>query len=234
MTALSPASATDWVTLSEASAVLGVHPITLRAWVDTGMVRAYRTPGGHRRFRRNELQEFLENHRVASASSALAAAADQTLARIRSEIGSGAIRQAAWFTHLSEAQRAKHRELGQRLLGLLLQFVAREENGDTFLREAQMLAREYGIEQARANAKPSELAHAFLFFRRAIIQATYHPAGASRQTDGDGVRLLQQINTFMDELLIAALSALDQAQPAPVVASRTVRPRAKRRQRQAP
>ncbi len=216
------ASISDWLTLSEASTFLGIHPITLRTWVDSGLVRAFRTPGGHRRFRRAELAEFLEKQRIPTESREIVPAADQTLERIRSEIGTGAIRQAAWFTQLSEEQRAKHRELGQRLLGLLLQFVSREENGHAFLAEAQTLAREYGVAQARAHMKPGELAQAFLFFRRAIIHATYHPASATGQADGDGIRLLQKINTFMDELLVAALNAYEETRLAEVATSSAV------------
>jgi excisionase family DNA binding protein len=226
----------DWLTLSEASTYLGIHPITLRTWVDSGLVRAFRTPGGHRRFRRAELAEFLQDQTTPAESRALVPAADQTLERIRSEIGTGAVRQAAWFTQLSEAERAKHRELGQRLLGLLLQFVSREENGYAFLAEAQTLAREYGVAQARSQMKPSELAQAFLFFRRAIIQATYHPASSPGQTDRDGIRLLQKINTFMDELLVASLKAYDETRLAGVSTSSSVEyqnPRARAKSRAA-
>ena len=42
----------DWLTLGEASRMLGVDPDTLRRWSDGGKVDLLRTPGGHRRFRR--------------------------------------------------------------------------------------------------------------------------------------------------------------------------------------
>jgi excisionase family DNA binding protein len=42
--------------LSEAAALLGVSPITLRRWADDGKVASQRTPGGQRRFRREDLQ----------------------------------------------------------------------------------------------------------------------------------------------------------------------------------
>lgn len=41
--------------LSEAAAVLGVHPDTLRRWADSGKVPSARTPGGERRFNRADL-----------------------------------------------------------------------------------------------------------------------------------------------------------------------------------
>src|SRR6187402_1991026 len=49
----------DWVTLTEACRLLGVSPSTIRRWGDTGMVRTFVTPGGHRRFSRAGLEALL-------------------------------------------------------------------------------------------------------------------------------------------------------------------------------
>src|SRR5258708_12715139 len=40
----------SWLSLTEASKRLNVHPATLRDWADRGRIRTFRTPGGHRRF----------------------------------------------------------------------------------------------------------------------------------------------------------------------------------------
>lgn len=202
-------SSPEWLTLTAASRLLGVHPITLRAWVDAGVVRAFRTPGRHRRFQVNDLRAFLEQRRADSASRALTVAPDQTLQQIREQLGAEPVQHSTWYLRLTDAQRAKHRETGQRLLGLLLQFVSRQENAQHFLAEAQTLACEYGRELAGANLSATELARAFLFFRRAVVNATYHPENTSVQGDAEGVRLLQRINTFMDELLLATLEAYE-------------------------
>ncbi len=41
--------------LSEAAALLSVHPDTLRRWADAGQVPCTRTPGGERRFLRTDI-----------------------------------------------------------------------------------------------------------------------------------------------------------------------------------
>jgi len=41
--------------LAEAASILGVRPETLRRWADTGKVPSVRTPGGERRFRREDI-----------------------------------------------------------------------------------------------------------------------------------------------------------------------------------
>ncbi len=53
-------SANEWLTLGAAADYLGVAKSTLRGWADQGRVPAFYTPGGHRRFRRPDLDAFLE------------------------------------------------------------------------------------------------------------------------------------------------------------------------------
>ena len=57
----------DWVSLSEASRVLGVSPATLRRWSDAGRLRVYTTPGGHRRFSRDALERPASRRPVAAS-----------------------------------------------------------------------------------------------------------------------------------------------------------------------
>lgn len=47
-----------WLTVSEAARVIGVSGPTLRKWTDGGRIAVFRTPGGHRRYLLNELEEF--------------------------------------------------------------------------------------------------------------------------------------------------------------------------------
>ena len=56
-----PWSDLEWLTLGQAAAYLGVAQSTLRKWTDSGRVPAFKTPGGHRRYRRRDLDNFLEH-----------------------------------------------------------------------------------------------------------------------------------------------------------------------------
>ena len=53
----------DWLTLGEAAKYLGVAQSTIRKWSDSGRLPAFYTPGGHRRFRRGDLDSFLGSSR---------------------------------------------------------------------------------------------------------------------------------------------------------------------------
>ena len=52
-------SDTEWMTLGQAAKYLGVAQSTIRKWSDQGRVPAFYTPGGHRRYRRADLDNFL-------------------------------------------------------------------------------------------------------------------------------------------------------------------------------
>ncbi|HET7572529.1 MAG TPA: response regulator [Gaiellaceae bacterium] len=49
----------EWLTLGQAARFLGVAQSTIRKWSDQGRVPAFYTPGGHRRYRRGDLEAFL-------------------------------------------------------------------------------------------------------------------------------------------------------------------------------
>jgi excisionase family DNA binding protein len=54
------ASQPEWLTLGQAAKYLGVAQSTMRKWSDLGRVSAFYTPGGHRRYRRADLDQFLD------------------------------------------------------------------------------------------------------------------------------------------------------------------------------
>jgi excisionase family DNA binding protein len=53
----------EWLTLGQAAAFLGAAQSTVRKWADGGRLPAFYTPGGHRRFRREDLDAFLTGRR---------------------------------------------------------------------------------------------------------------------------------------------------------------------------
>jgi excisionase family DNA binding protein len=55
-----PTTEPDWLTLGQAAKFLGVAQSTIRKWSDQGRVPAFYTPGGHRRYRRRDLETFLD------------------------------------------------------------------------------------------------------------------------------------------------------------------------------
>jgi excisionase family DNA binding protein len=90
----------DWLTLGQAAKYLGVAQSTIRKWSDTGRLPAFYTPGGHRRFRRGDLDQFLGSSRGAGRSRPLVLVVDdddglRELLRSSLEIEGYLVREAA-------------------------------------------------------------------------------------------------------------------------------------------
>ena len=56
--------------VGEAATYLGVSAASLRTWSDKGLVPSYRTPGGQRRYSRDDLDRFIESMRQPSPADA--------------------------------------------------------------------------------------------------------------------------------------------------------------------
>jgi excisionase family DNA binding protein len=61
----------EWLTLGQAAAFLGAAQSTVRKWADSGRLPAFYTPGGHRRFRRDDLDAFLTGPRGGSGARSI-------------------------------------------------------------------------------------------------------------------------------------------------------------------
>jgi excisionase family DNA binding protein len=58
-------------TSSQAAVYLGISLATIRRWTDAGHISCYRTPGGQRRFSREQLEHFINSmHREGPAGRA--------------------------------------------------------------------------------------------------------------------------------------------------------------------
>ncbi len=60
-----------YLTPSEAAKILMVSPITVRAWAQKGLLASETTPGGHRRFLRENVEQFAKQSKTAPQHDAL-------------------------------------------------------------------------------------------------------------------------------------------------------------------
>jgi len=54
-----PASGAELLTVGEAATIAGVHVDTIKRWEKAGLISSLRTPVGHRRFRRADVEKLL-------------------------------------------------------------------------------------------------------------------------------------------------------------------------------
>ena len=139
----------DWLNLSDAAAILGVHPSTLRAWSDRGDVPAHRTPGKHRRFRRADIESWAELRREAHTSPGQLIV-ENVVGRTRMQMAEGRLSEASWYRQMDEPRRRELRETGRAQLRLLLRYLGDE--GESVLPETRAIGA--GLRAAGPRRRP--------------------------------------------------------------------------------
>ena len=197
----------DWLTLQDASEMLGVATSTLRRWGDAGRVPMKRTLGGHRRFARAEIARLAGGH---TARAALTPPAPHPVPHPWG-IDSKEMARQEWHARLAARPGAdRMRGLGQRLLGLLIQYINRREDDSRFLREARAVGSSYGGEAHQAQASMHDTVEAFLFFRSSFSELTMPLPGIAQPTDlAEAVALQARLNRIMDAILLGVIAGYE-------------------------
>src|SRR5947209_20567617 len=89
------------VGLGEAAALTGLSVSTLRRWADEGRLPSYRTQGGHRRFRVEDLRHALPPTPAAGGAMDVFDALATT--RIRRQLGAPRARELDWLAGIDDA-----------------------------------------------------------------------------------------------------------------------------------
>ena len=55
----STSQSTEYLSTAEVARLIGIHPNTLRGYADQNLIEHIRLPGGHRRFTRQAVDEFV-------------------------------------------------------------------------------------------------------------------------------------------------------------------------------
>ncbi len=195
-------ASSDWLSIRQASRLLGVHIGTVREWADSGLIPNYRTPGGHRRFFKTDLEKFLAQKRATHST-------EQSLAHIRAELQ--AHLHADWLKTASfqfdERERARQREFGQRLLACVVRFIEEPHAYASLHKEGCAIARDYGRMLIANGISAGDAARATIYFRQLILKAVLAVHLGSRVGDEEDAQLFQRVSAFLDEILLAILEA---------------------------
>lgn len=194
----------DLMTLKAASQALGVHPVTLRRWSESGKIRAVRTPGGHRRFPVEEVERVRKGEGRAD-TPLNAAFRDRALSATREDLKHV---HADWARTVSEEEREEKRMLGRRLIGLLENYVTGQESDEVgTLQEARVVARVYAKGVVAAGVPLDDALRATHFFKDHILESVVvEPADGGRDP-GYRQQVFRKLNEFLNEIQIVVANA---------------------------
>ncbi len=186
----------EWLTIHEASELIGVSPATLRRWSDAGEIKAFTTPGGHRRFARAAVLGLIPADRRDRVGGRLGDIAERVARAYRrlgggpngsgvgahraapANIPSGAL--AGWLERFGDAEVAPFRDLASAMAVALLDLLEAEPAArDGALGRAEASAAAFGALAAARGATIAEAVDAFLALRKPFLREL--TSGACRQ-----------------------------------------------------
>lgn len=197
----------EWLSLSEAAEMLGVHPSTVRSWADHGRLPTHRTEGGHRRFRRTDVELWLHSQKNNQVPVDLML--QHALRRTRIEISEGKLEQAEWYRKLDSDSKNQYRMSGR---SLLLGLIGHLSDGsmESASAEARSLGYEYASRGQRCGLTNVEAVSAFLYFRELLLTSMvsfYEEAGITSPKAWS--EMVCKSQSFTDEILVTLLNTYE-------------------------
>ncbi|HEX3052610.1 MAG TPA: helix-turn-helix domain-containing protein [Aggregatilineaceae bacterium] len=199
----------EWVSLGEAAEIIGVHPATIRNWAERGELPFRRTPGGHRRFRRVDLKQWLASHRLTYPSEAQVVV-QTALGRTRLEIGDKQkLYNQDWYEQLSVEAREIMRQQGLYLMDILMQHLANPGQSEA-LHAAATVGETYGKLLKSQGLVLSKALEGYFYFSDFLLDAVIQlsDAGVPRSTTDWG-GLLRQVQQFTRAILTTMIAVYE-------------------------
>jgi len=204
----------EWLSLREAADLLGMHPATVRLWADRNEIPSRRTSGGHRRFRRSDVEARLREDTRSEPGPAALLLIQSVLGRIRFAFTDGTLNTFPWYQRFDAAARDGYRQLGRQLLDLLLRTFD-DANKEELTNEIVELGHAYGRITRQSDVPVADAVRAFLYFRTLVDKGVLQlvEVRGNHSQDIPWAESLYQIQAITNELLPALIEgALDQTE----------------------
>ena len=187
----------DWMSIHEASTLMGVSSATLRRWSDAGEIRAFTTPGGHRRFSR------------AAVASLLPAEAPERPAQNARHAWSLVVGDIPWFADLDPAERRAMRRHARRIsvaLAAMTDATTADERAIS-LAEAESSAAACATLAALSGVGLRETVEAFLTFRASYLRTLVDTNPSRRDAARMSAATMEAVTRTFDRLVCGAMRA---------------------------
>lgn len=202
----------EWLTLSVAAELLGVHPSTVRLWSDKGFLPVHRTKGGHRRFRRSEVELWARTSRETRTVNP-DDLVQSAVRNVRIRITEGQLEAEAWYQKLDVKARTQYRQSAQTLFQGLMTYLA--SSNEDAVSEAFAIGYEYASHARRYGLSYVDATQAFLFFRNALIESVVKVYRDANVPSGEAwENMLHKVHAFTDDILIGLLRTYQSLQNA--------------------
>lgn len=196
-----------YLSLSEASHLLGVHNSTLRRWADTGAIPVYVTPGGHRRFALADIQGLVAS-KPPSGYALAHIWAKRALDQARRQL-EHAEKPPVWLAPLGEDDRIAWRQQSLQLMSIVLRYVGAEDDDAALLEEARTIGANYAVNAQRFGLSLTIALEAALFFRDTLIDTAMNMPEQANLPQNDSAQMLRRINKVLNVVHLAVAAGYE-------------------------
>jgi excisionase family DNA binding protein len=198
-----------WLGVQEASDMLGVSPATLRRWSAAGKVRAFTTPGGHRRYAESTIRQLLGRAVVPDASADMLGTSMDRVAWLIQQHLEPVCAGLSWLPEVSREGQEVLGYAGRAMVEGLLGFVdGRTEHAcEAAIRPAVEAASLHGRIAAQHQGDLSETLEAFHRVRALLVGDLADLACSLGLDTLQATRLLVRANDGVDRLIVALVEA---------------------------
>lgn len=197
------------ISISHASNILGVSEATLRQWTDEGKVKAFITPGGHRRYSKNELRQFMgTQQRIHNVKDLVAELKDAPL--LQHEIAKAHFINTSWYNKLNRESQEYLAEAGRHLLNLVIRYIAEPSTRDETVKLARDAGRSFGETLAKLGLSLTDSLQAFILHRDPVVNAATRLMKGREALNERAVEAIPLVSRVMDEALMSLVNAYEE------------------------
>lgn len=198
-----------WLSVREASALIGISPATLRRWSVAGNVQAFTTPGGHRRFARSEILMLLKAPIQQSVRPIRPTNTAPHLSRMYRRTMEQLSPREAWLNGFGEIAKGSLHEQGSRMSTSLMRFLDATDPQErlTAIRGAHMAASAFGRIAAQSSSEIRQTVQVFLISRMIFLSDLLEGSLASESNAFESTHRLVIATQTTDQLLISLMEA---------------------------
>jgi excisionase family DNA binding protein len=204
------------VSISEACRTLGVSEPTLRQWTDEGRIKAFVTPGGHRRYSTASLKQFISLNRKLLGIKDFTVKLEGS-APVHREIAMHFLQSKPWFTQLGPEDQQRFSMLGRQLLKLIMKLVSEPSKQEENLLAIKEIGNSFGECTARIGLPLIDAVQAFILHRDPILNITSEMMKSGDSLNRRVMEAIPLVDRAMDQALLSLVASHQKFLPAAAV-----------------
>jgi excisionase family DNA binding protein len=194
------------ISIKKASQILGVNEATLRQWTNEGKLKAFITPGGHRRYSRRDLEKFMKSSQKMLGIKDLVVELEDTI-QLHRKIARTHLNTTACYRKISEESQEHLADLGRQLLKLIVRYVTEPSKQEETIKLARDIGFEHGDTLAKLGLPLKDSVEAFILHRDTVMSAATNMITKKEPFNRRVVIAIPLADHIMDEALLSMVAA---------------------------